>query len=118
MQGFRMVPAGSSQFYLLLTARDDQMTGKLYGPGAKTGLPFTSLSRMVLQLEELMDTRGDAWEPWAPPEGFSKEALELEILFRQNYSWQGRLKWPAAGKEAVFHSVLELIFLLETDLNK
>ena len=87
-----MVPAGSSQFYLLLTARDDQMTGKLYGPGAKTGLPFTSLSRMVLQLEELMDTRGDAWEPWAPPEGFPKEALELEILFRQNYSWQA----PAA----------------------
>ena len=77
MQGFRMVPAGSSQFYLLLTARDDQMTGKLYGPGAETGLPFTSLSRMVLQLEELMDTRGDTWEPWAPPEGFPKEAMEL-----------------------------------------
>lgn len=114
MQGFRMVPAGSSQFYLLLTARDDQMTGKLYGPGAKTGLPFTSLSRMVLQLEELMDTRGDAWEPWAPPEGFPKEALELEILFRQNYSWQGRLRLPKICKEAVFRSVLELLLIIET----
>ena len=109
MQGFRMVPAGSSQFYLLLTARDDQMTGKLYGPGAETGLPFTSLSRMVLQLEELMDTRGDAWEPWAPPEEFPKEALELE-----NYSWQGRLRLPKIGKEAVFRSVLELLLIIET----
>ena len=90
------------------------MTGKLYGPGAKTGLPFTSLSRMVLQLEELMDTRGDAWEPWAPPEGFPKEALELEILFRQNYSWQGRLRLPKIGKEAVFRSVLELLLIIET----
>mgnify|MGYP004554876741 CR=1 FL=1 len=95
MQGFRMVPAGSSQFYLLLTARDDQMTGKLYGPGAETGLPFTSLSRMVLQLEELMDTRGDAWEPWAPPEGFPKEAMELEILFRQNYSFTSKVSGSA-----------------------
>ena len=101
MQGFRMVPAGSSQFYLLLTARDDQMTGKLYGPGAETGLPFTSLSRMVLQ-------------PWAPPAGFPKEALELEILFRQNYSWQGRLRLPKIGKEAVFRSVLELLLIIET----
>lgn len=103
MQGFRMVPAGSSQFYLLLTARDDQMTGKLYGPGAEAGLPFTSLSRMVLQLEELMDTRG-----------FPKEAMELEILFRQNYSWQGRLRLPKIGKEAVFRSVLELLLIIET----
>ena len=118
MQGFRMVPAGSNQYYLLLEARGQQIAGTLYGPGAEAGLPFTSLSRMVLQLEELMDTRGDTWEPWVPPEGFPREAMELEILFRQNYSWQGRLKWPAAGKEAVFHSVLELIFLLETDLNK
>lgn len=114
MQGFRMVPAGSSQYYLLLTARDDQMTGKLYGPGAEAGLPFTSLSRMVLQLEELMDTRGDAWEPWAPPEDISRKAMELEVLFRQNYSWQGRLRMPRIGKDAVFRSVLELLLIIET----
>ena len=58
--------------------------------------------------------RGDAWEPWAPPEGFTKEALELEILFRQNYSWQGRLRLPKIGKEAVFRSVLELLLIIET----
>ena len=69
---------------------------------------------LTRQLEELMDTRGDAWEPWAPPEGFPKEALELEILFRQNYSWQGRLRLPKIGKEAVFRSVLELLLIIET----
>ena len=47
-----------------------------------------------------------------------KASFELDILFRQNYSWQGRLKWPEAGKEAVFHSVLELIFLLESAVGK
>ena len=114
MQGFQMVPAGSNQYYLLLEARGQQVTGTLYGPGAEAGLPFTSLSRMVLQLEELMDTRGDTWEPWVPPEGFPREAMELEILFRQNYSWQGRLRLPKIGKEAVFRSVLELLLIIET----
>ena len=114
MQGFRMVPAGSNQYYLLLEARGEQIAGTLYGPGAKAGLPFTSLSRMVLQLEELMDTRGESWEPWTPPADFPPEAMELEILFRQNYSWQGRIRLPKIGKEAVFRSVLELLLIIET----
>ena len=114
MQGFRMVPAGSNCFYLLLKAENGQITGNVYGPGAETGLPFKSLSRMVLQLEELMDTRGEIWEPWTPPEGFPGEAMELEVLFRQNYSWQGRLRLPKVRKEAVFRSVLELLLIIET----
>ena len=40
--------------------------------------------------------------------------FELEILFRQNYSWQGRLRLPKIGKEAVFRSVLELLLIIET----
>ena len=55
------------------------------------------------------------------PRLFYPPLVEPGVLIKPkgtNYSWQGRLKWPAAGKEAVFHSVLELIFLLETDLNK
>lgn len=114
MQGFRMVPAGSNRYYLLLKAKDDRISGQLYGPGAEAGLPFTSLSRMVLQLEDLMDARGSSWEPWVPPENFPKDAMELEILFRQNYSWQGRLRLLKIGKEAVFRSVLELLLIIET----
>lgn len=114
MQGFQMVPAGSNCFYLLFAPTDGQITGTVYGPGAERGLPFASLSRMVLQLEELMDTRGEAWEPWAPPEDISRKAMELEVLFRQNYSWQGRLRMPRIGKDAVFRSVLELLLIIET----
>ena len=42
--------------------------------------------------------------------------FEIEILFRQNYSWQGKLRYLRTGQEAVFRSVLELLIQLETAL--
>ena len=45
-----------------------------------------------------------------------RRTFELEILFRQNYSWQGRLRWPKGQREASFRSVLELLILMETVL--
>lgn len=45
--------------------------------------------------------------------GMPDKALEY-YDFRQNYSWQGRLRLPKIGKEAVFRSVLELLLIIET----
>ena len=44
--------------------------------------------------------------------------VELEILFRQNYSWQGRFRRPGDPGVTTFHSVLELLILLETALEQ
>ena len=91
-----------------------EFRGKVAGAGLGAPAPFSSLSRMIILLDDLMD-RENRGVPGMLP---GKASFELDILFRQNYSWQGRLKWPEAGKEAVFHSVLELIFLLESAIGK
>ena len=43
--------------------------------------------------------------------------LELHILFRQNASWQGSIRWLDKEKEQHFRSVLELIFLIDSALS-
>lgn len=106
---------GANTFQIWL---DPEAPGEFHGKAAGAGLaapvPFSSLSRLIVLLDDLMD-RESSGVPGALP---GKASFELDILFRQNYSWQGRLKWPEAGKEAVFHSVLELIFLLESAVGK
>ena len=75
---------------------------------------FRSLSRLILLLEDQLDTGG---APKASPIKCTETpTFELDILFRQNYSWQGRLRWTKGGKEAAFRSVLELLIQMETVL--
>jgi len=70
--------------------------------------------RLILLLEERLDTGG---APKASPIKCTETpTFELDILFRQNYSWQGRLRWTKGGKEAAFRSVLELLIQMETVL--
>jgi len=38
----------------------------------------------------------------------------LQILFRQNVSWQGFLIWTEGKREESFRSVLELLFLIDS----
>lgn len=109
----RMSPIGTNTFGIYIDkAVDGEIQGWITG-GMSAGSRFTSLTKMILLVDELLD-QGKREEkmvfPKKPPD------FELEILFRQNYSWQGRLRWPAGGKEATFRSVLELIFVLETTL--
>ena len=44
-------------------------------------------------------------------------SFELEILFRQNASWQGNLIYAEKNSISSFRSVLELITLLDSALN-
>ncbi len=114
MRESRMSPIGTNTFGIYVdNVTDGEIHGRIVGGGAPADSQFTSLTKMILMVDELLD-RDQRDEKMAfvtdPPD------FELEILFRQNYSWQGRLRWPAGGKEATFHSVLELIFVLETTL--
>ena len=111
-----MLPIGMNTFRIFIDSCDGgQIRGKISGGSIKEPVAFTSLSRMVLLIEERLDIMAD--EPEQPPVVHpGVPTFELEILFRQNYSWQGRLRWPTGGQEAAFRSVLELLVLMETIL--
>lgn len=42
--------------------------------------------------------------------------FKINLLFRQNASWQGNVIWIDAGVEAQFRSVLELVYLMDSVL--
>ena len=40
--------------------------------------------------------------------------LKMRVMFRQNASWQGTLKWMEEGLQENFQSVLELLLLIDS----
>ena len=118
MRECRMTPIGANVFGIYLEPCDDgQVKGYISGGSIRKPIPFTSLSRMILLLDEQMDivSREASGMTVQPP---SAPSFEIEILFRQNYSWQGKVRWPAGRKEATFRSVLELITIIEMILDQ
>ncbi len=114
MRESRMSPIGTNTFGIFIDkAMDGEIRGRIVGGGAPADSRFTSLTKMILLVDELLDRDQQEERVTTAPR---QPDFELEVLFRQNYSWQGRLRWLSGGKEATFHSVLELIFILETAL--
>lgn len=111
----RMLPIGTETFRIFVDeAEDGVIRGRVSGGTLPEETLFRSLSRLILLLEEQLDTGG---APKASPIKCTETpTFELDILFRQNYSWQGRLRWTKGGKEAAFRSVLELLIQMETVL--
>ena len=46
----------------------------------------------------------------------AKATFEVQILFRQHSSWQGRIIWKEQNVEQSFRSVLELVVLMDSAL--
>ena len=44
--------------------------------------------------------------------------FRIQVLFREHYSWQGRLIWQNENQEIVFRSVIELIQLFDEILGE
>ena len=111
MKENRMLPIGTETFRIFVDeAEDGVIRGRVSGGTFPEETLFRSLSRLIL----LLDTGG---APKASPIKCTETpTFELDILFRQNYSWQGRLRWTKGGKEAAFRSVLELLIQMETVL--
>lgn len=112
----RAMPTGVGSFWV--TVQHHSANGTLRGcvksPALGCKAPFTSLSRMVIMIEEWLDISGPA--PPRKPDAAETADFEIEIFFRQNYSWQGKLHCLRTGHEAVFRSVLELLIQLEAAL--
>jgi hypothetical protein len=116
MKKTRLLPVGANTFLIKIDSyQDGRMNGRLRGSTLPGEMPFTSLSRLIFMLDDLMDMEREQVY-CREQEHPGKFNFELEVLFRQNYSWQGKLTWLDQGQEASFRSVLELLILLETIL--
>ena len=112
---------------------DDQMRGRFYNPALPEGKAFSSLSQLLIGMEDMLDSMKlpqafsavRSFAPLPEREGAAPSAqiqtgematFAVRILFRQNASWQGSVTWLEGGQEQSFRSVLELIFLMDSAL--
>lgn len=113
--------------------RAKNLCGYLDSPSLQEEQYFSSLIHLLFLLEEIMDSTGSpqrgtqdrVFQPIAadhqkaaPPDQRERVlgTFQIQVLFRQNASWQGSLLWLERSLEARFRSVLELVHLLDSAL--
>lgn len=108
------------------------LAGRFYNPYYPEGVSFHSVMDFLLKIEEMLDQMNFP-QAFSDVRTFSKPTavvvmeshegkiqkgtlatFALKVLFRQNTSWQGSIKWLEGGHEETFRSVLELLFLLDS----
>ena len=95
---------------------------------------FQSTIQLLKKIEEQLDKTKfpqafDAIRKFQPPQTVKESAEEptdtrpgskatfaVRLLFRQNASWQGSVRWIEGGQEESFRSVLELLLLMDNAL--
>lgn len=120
----KMLPCQSREALItVLSYRSGIMDGYLQHPRLDGKEKIESLSQMVLLLNSLLDLENcmDQPLPLILPEctGVKSQAVfRVQILFREHYTWQGRLIWQNEKQEYVFHSAIELIQLVDEILGE
>lgn len=102
---------------------DGIMDGYLQHPRLEGRERIRSLSQMVLLLNSLIDMEDcpNPSLPLVPVHYGGKDTdtvFRIQILFREHYTWQGRLIWQDRNQEVIFHSAIELIQLLDEILGE
>lgn len=85
---------------------------------------FLGVIDLITKVDAMLDKNdgeaaaSDPAERPEPPHRAQGEmaVFRLDILFRQNTSWQGSVTWLEKRKSAQFRSVLELIMLVDSVL--
>ena len=111
--------------------RDGILSGRYQFASEPEAKAFRGLSRLLLDINACFDREGfpQSFEELrrfrkpAGPAAFSAgqtdrsrgavATFSLRILFRQNASWQGSVKWVEGEQEEYFRSVLELMVLID-----
>ena len=86
------------------------MTGTLDSVIMSAPVSFSSLPSLIVLIDNILDQQTESLQSILSP---FEPSFELEVLFRQHHTWQGRIKWDAGQKQATFKSVLELLFIIE-----
>lgn len=110
--------AGLGAFRLTFQSRENGFCGYVYSAALGCRAEFTSLARLIVLLEEWMNTATDSPVPEKPSAAAAPADVELEIRLRRHYSWQGQLRDLKGGAVFSFHSVLELLLQLEALLEQ
>lgn len=133
-----MIRAWGEEFRTMLvcidSCTDGVLSGRFYNPFQPEGRAFHGLSQFLIEMDRVLDDmdfpraanqlRLFSKDP--PTEVVLPEAMEktgrqatfaIRILFRQNASWQGSVKWLEGKQEQSFRSALELIFLMNSALS-
>ena len=126
--------AWSSHFHTTTVCIDSYENGfpvgRFYPSCGDEGQEFQSLTQFLTRMERAMDDTEypkSFTEPrtFAPAAAFSPErtagqavcgwiaTFAVQILFRQNTSWQGAITWLEGQQEKSFRSVLELVLLMD-----
>ena len=113
----KMYPCQSREAVVTVqTYHEGIMDGYLQHPRLAGKERVQSLSQMVLLLNSLIDME-DCPNPSLSLVSQEKRekstVLRIQILFREHYTWQGRLIWQDTDQEIVFHSAIELIQLID-----
>lgn len=114
---------------------NSEMKGSLYNPALEGGIRFESVMQFLLALEDLLDDMNfpqnfnakRCFRPIGHELDIGNETTEsrgekasfvVRVLFRQNASWQGTVTWLDEKREESFRSVLELLLLMNSVLDK
>lgn len=114
-----MIPCNSREAVVTVRSYENGiMTGFLQHPRLVGREEIMSLSQMLLLLNSLLDLEDcpNSPLPFVRPESGNEEEEEIfriQILFREHYTWQGKLVWQNERRELVFHSAMELLQLLD-----
>lgn len=131
------IPHGNNVVTIRVTSYHGRcLKGILSGVRFESGLIFRSTMELLSQIESMMDQanlpqrneESRTFQPAAQPAGGEPGAaagdtapaiacFHLNIMFRQNATWQGCLFWADRGMEANFRSVLELLKLMDNALS-
>lgn len=116
-----------------------QITGILINPFFPHAMYFDNIIQFLFLIDEMLDSLNWPQESmecrlfasgdteFTPSDQYSQEelnsirpiaAFKINVLFRQNASWQGSVIWLDSSVESPFRSVLELIMLLDSVLSK
>lgn len=119
-----MIPCQSREALVtILSYQNGIVEGYLQHPRLQRKVEILNLAQLLLMLNDLLDLEDCPNSPLPfvsqeEPGGEQMTVFRIQILFREHYTWQGRLIWQNENREAVFHSAIELIQLIDEILGE
>ena len=115
----KMIPCQTTEALVVITEyHDGILSGVLRHPRLDTPMPLHSMAQLILLMDSLLDLQEcpDSPLPLVRPIAEADDAIatfQIQVLFREFRTWQGRVVWKEQNQEASFRSVLELMQLLD-----
>lgn len=111
------------------------LSGRLYHPKYENGDTFSGVIQLLLKIDRILDdnkfpqaftqyrsfaSRSEV--EYNPIVGEQQKGaiatFTIRVLFRQNTTWQGTIHWAEGSQNQEYRSVLEMLFLMDSALQK